>query len=637
MIKILDDTKTLSALATDTTNGLGQIQPLSCVVTEELNGIYEAELTVAESDKHFDDLHVSGLLLITAGELEGEQMFRIYKITKPINGVCTVYCQHISYDLSKIAVLPFTATGATNTCAGLVSHITGGSYPFSMSTDIGSSSTFALTIPRTFRECLGGYDGSVLDVFRGEYEWNNIEVIMHARRGADNGVRIAYGKNLTDFQQEENIESVYTSVLGYVQTDTETIYGEVYHKVQSGYPKVMIVDFTNDYDVDDIPTSADLTAKAQAYANANDIEIPKVNLSISFVPLYQTEEYKNIAPLERVSLGDTVHVFFDRLGVEASARVIKTEWNSELKRYESIELGDAKANMNTLLNEAIGEAKKQSNTNKGFLEDTINEMASLIINGLGLHRTLVPVDGGGYRIYLHNKATLEESDTQYVMSASGILVSTDYGQTWNAGFDAEGNAVLNSLSTITLKALEIYGATITGTVINFGDLSNKYMTASPTNTGIKFSGNGNYDIDTSGNLNIQINNGNNRLNSMYMSSTNDASNYFNLINYSKNNLDNNNIANFIRMYATSSEHVILINNYDVTDTANTITRAQVTINNTGITLSKFDTSGNLMRYLTLSNSGVSYKDNVNGIELSTINGNIYFKGSALYWNGAQKW
>lgn len=498
MIRIMDTTKTLNALVTDNTNGLGQITPIEAIVTEELNGIYEASISVSATDKHFGDLSVGGILKMPVNEAGNEQLFRINAITKPMNGICTLECSHITYDLNKVAVKPFTSTGAVATKNAMMSNMIG-SYPFTMTTDMtNTTSKFTLDIPRSFRECLGGYEGSLLDVFRGEYEYDNLTVKMLAHRGSDNGVRISYGKNLTDFSQDEQMDNVYTSVLGYAVVNDTTYTGNVYHKIQATYPKVMIVDFSSDYETDATPTTAELTAKAQAYAQANDIEVPKVNMEISFVPLYQTEEYKNIAPLERVSLGDTVHVYFEKLGVEASARVIRTEWNVLLNRYESVELGKAKANLNTIINEATQQTKTDVAQSQGFLEGQLNQMASLIINGLGLHRTLVPVDGGGYRIYLHNKETLAQSDTQYIFTAEGFLVSTDYGQTWNAGFDSQGNAVLNSLATITLKALEINGGTITGSTIIFGNPDRLYITAQTNSnvTGIEFVGNGTIDFQS---------------------------------------------------------------------------------------------------------------------------------------------
>lgn len=487
MIKILDDTKDLSQISLND-NGLGKLEIISGTDTEELNGIYEAEFTCLMTEKYFDQLHVEGLVALPTEK--GEQIFRIYYISKPLNKVVTVKCRHITYDLTKTIVQPFEATGSAAAVAGILSNVMTAT-PFTITTDIAnSSSVFQLTQPRAFRQILGGYQGSFLDVFRGEYNWNNLTVEMLARRGADRGVRIAYRKNLTGCKMELDSSAVYTSVMAFVNIDNNVVYGNVYHKITATYPKVLILDASNDYSIDNIPTAADLTTYAQNYATNNDIESPKLTASIEFVPLWQTDEYKEVAPLERVSLGDTVHADVSEMGMTATARVIKTVWNLNTQRYDSLILGSVKSSLASIIQSTVQTARDEAEKATSVVSGQMNEIASLIINGLGLHRTLVPTADGGYKVYLHNHATLADSDVQYYMSAGGIMVSTDYGQTWNAGFDAEGNAVLNSLATITLKALEIYGSRIV-----FGDIDNKYIIADEyqmngEDVGISFDGSG---------------------------------------------------------------------------------------------------------------------------------------------------
>ena len=487
MIKILDDTIDLSQISLND-NGLGKLEIISGTDTEELNGIYEAEFTCLMTEKYFDQLHVEGLVALPTEK--GEQIFRIYYISKPLNKVVTVKCRHITYDLTKTIVQPFEATGSAAAVAGILSNVMTAT-PFTITTDIANStSVFQLTQPRAFRQILGGYQGSFLDVFRGEYEWDNLEVKMLASRGADRGVRIAYRKNLTGCKMELDSSAVYTSVMAFVNIDNNVVYGNVYHKITATYPKVLILDASNDYSIDNIPTAADLTTYAQTYATNNDIESPKLTASIEFVPLWQTDEYKEVAPLERVSLGDTVHADVSEMGMTATARVIKTVWNLNTQRYDSLILGSVKSSLASIIQSTVQTARDEAEKATSVVSGQMNEIASLIINGLGLHRTLVPTADGGYKVYLHNHATLADSDVQYYMSANGIMVSTDYGQTWNAGFDAEGNAVLNSLATITLKALEIYGSRIV-----FGDPDNKYIVADEyqlngEDVGISFDGSG---------------------------------------------------------------------------------------------------------------------------------------------------
>lgn len=664
MIKILDDTKILSQLVNDDTNGIGQFQPLSAVVTEELNGIYEAEITMLATDKHYSDLHVDGILQIQVKEESNDstQIFRIYYISKPINDVITIKAAHITYDLNKIPVKPFNATGAVNTKNGMLNNIVG-TYPFTMTTDItNNTSYFSLDVPRSFRECLGGYEGSILDTFRCEYEWNNLNVGMLAHRGTDNGVRIAYGKNLTDINQEENIENVYTAVLGYAKKTVDnvetTTVGNIYTKVQATYPRVLIVDFSQDY-FDTDPSVEDLTLKAQEYATNNPIEVPNVNITVSFVPLYQTEEYKNIAPLERVSLGDTVHIFFEKLGIETSARVVKTVWNVNLKKYDSVELGSIKSSLSSVIDSSMNQIKNEIidsidvSFDTGAIERQVTDLGNLITNGLGLHMTTVEVAGGGYRLYLHNKETLAESDTQYTMGADGFVVSTDYGQTWNAGFDAEGNAVVNSLSTIILKALEIYGSYIV-----FGDYpdgkyieASTYSNSSSVPQGVSFDGTGTIRMQPQEAfiVNNRDSNGN-AYNDMSMSVENNQT-IFRLRNYDTDYRTE--LANMIRLstnlvrYGTLYENNLYLNNchtYSGTsyngnsilmsaayDTAESASNSSLDITNYGAESTNYGGNRIYMKrdsmqsLMTISNNQYNLSTQANSIEFSSsaISGSAY--------------
>ena len=551
MIKVLDKTKSLTTLVSDTSNGLGQLKVMNDLITEELNGIYELEFDILTTDKHYQDLKDNMLVKVNINEMDDEQIFRVYFISEPINFVSHVKCQHITYDLSKIVVKPFTATGAAAIKNGLVTYMLG-SYPFTTWTDItNTTSTFTNSIPRAFRECLGGYEGSVLDVLRPEYEWDNLTVKLHAHRGSDHDTRISYGKNLTDFQQEENNENVYDAVYGFAVVDDVTYEAtSIYNKTGATYPKVLNVDFSSKYESGDTPTGAELLSYATTYATNNDIEVPSVNIKVSFVPLWQTEEYKNIAPLERVFLGDTVHVYFDKLGVEASSRVIKTVWSPSLKRYTEIELGSAKANLNTVINDTVNQAVENLDidveADVGYLEEQLESLSSLIINGLGLYKTEEQVPGGGVRIILHNKPTLLDSDTQYYMSAAGIMVSTDYGVTWTAGFDAQtGELFTQALSTITLKALEIYGSYIEGSVMLFGDPTDKYISVNPFDAdsdtvtdGVSFDGNGYIRFQPQGSFTIKNVNGNgDTLNYFQMEASQSQYHNIYMSNYNPSNLN----------------------------------------------------------------------------------------------------
>lgn len=470
---LMNPSETLTQMLTSQSNGLGRLNAQRCVVTEERNGMYEAELTVFIDDDHFSSLSVGSVLKLMTNE--GLQMFRVYQITKPINGVCTVYAHHITYDLAKAPVLPFTATGASGVVNGLVSHLAS-PYEFSISTDIvNTQSTFTMNEPKYFRECLGGYQGSVLDVFGGEYEWDNLTVRLLAHRGSDNGVQIRYGKNLTDIQQETNIESMYDAVIGYATVDETTTTGTVQMITQVSSPKTMLVDFSDHFEYGDTVTVEELNTLAQNYIQTHDMTAPRVSIDVSFVALASTDQYKDIAPLEHVKLCDTVHVLFKKLGVNASAKVIKTEYDSLNERLLSVEIGDAKSNLNSVIDSTVADANASQTRAVNAVDGAVGNLTNMILNSLGLFVSKVQKSGGGYQYYMHNRPELSDSQYQWTINAGGFAVSQDYGQTWTAGIDADGNAVFNSISANSVDAMsitgsEITGGLITGTEIDSGDM-----------------------------------------------------------------------------------------------------------------------------------------------------------------------
>ena len=126
-------------------------------------------------------------------EKASSQPFRIYKITTPLTGLLEIAARHIQYQENFITVSPFSAIGSQTAIAELKKRATT-DCPFSFWTDIDSKAVFSFTSPATIRSCLGGMDGSLLDTYGGEYEWDMFTTLLHAHRGADHGVRIVYGK-----------------------------------------------------------------------------------------------------------------------------------------------------------------------------------------------------------------------------------------------------------------------------------------------------------------------------------------------------------------------------------------------------------------------------------------------------------
>ena len=335
-------------------DGIGTLtDAISCVVTEERNGAFELEMAYPMDGMHFDKIVRGQHIKAKPNSHSAPQIFRIYRITRPMNGNITVYAEHISYELAGNMVFGFSAKG---TVLSMLENLFSDAVfptPFTPHTDMNTTGEVSIGEPCSIRACLGGKEGSFLDTFGGEYEFDNFDVTLWQHRGEDRGVSIEYGKNLTDVSQEENIESTYTSIIPYVKRnvngeDVYTYLPEKYLDAPNAgiFPrkKALLVDFSSNFDQQEEVDTQKLAELGEAYIANNAIGIPKVSLNVSFVDLRKTEEYRNIAPLEEARLCDTVTVKFPALQVNQKAKVIATVYDVLMERYDSISIGETRSN-----------------------------------------------------------------------------------------------------------------------------------------------------------------------------------------------------------------------------------------------------------------------------------------------------
>lgn len=329
-------------------NGLGILSDCaSCEVTEEANGIFELAMQYPMDGIHYDGIVDRAIVKAKPDQFRDAQLFRVYAIGKPMAGLVAVLARHISYDLSGIPVAPFVAQKAPESLLGLKENAVT-DCPFDFWTDNTTEAEFSVPVPSSVRSRLGGVAGSVLDVYGGEYEFDNFSVKLHTSRGKNRGVSIRYGKNLTDIRQDHNCSSVATGVYPFwASTDGETVV-QLPEKIvnaagEYGFTKIKVLDLSQDFI--DRPTEDDLREKAVKYIAENDIGVPVVSLTVSFVQLEQSEEYKGKMLLERVSLFDTVSVEFPALNVSATAKVVKIVYDVLLDRVKTASLGSVRANI----------------------------------------------------------------------------------------------------------------------------------------------------------------------------------------------------------------------------------------------------------------------------------------------------
>lgn len=381
------------------TDGIGSLtDALTCTITEERNGPYELEMTYPVGGQLYDSIKNQCVIKAKPNDTANLQLFRVYKVTKPINQICTVYAEHISYELAGNPVLDFNCSGNAGAVLSALLDRAIFAHKFTVASDITGSNTVKFAGPHNVREIMGGTDGSVLDTFGGEYEWDNYTITLHAHRGRDNGVTVEYGKNLTDLTQEETIDSTYTCVVPYAKTSSDGV--DTYRYLSSKYvnapnadkfarPKAVMVDFSDKFQSsgDSQPeiTEDALRQYAEQYISDNNIGVPKVTLDIKYVPLWMLPEYAGNPLLERVNLCDTVTVRFPALGVEASAKVIKITYNVLQGRVEEAELGDAKSNFVDSYTQLEQKVNKIPSDMKSIIDSAVNTATNLITGAKGGH------------------------------------------------------------------------------------------------------------------------------------------------------------------------------------------------------------------------------------------------------------
>lgn len=469
---LMDNKKTLEVLANDKTNGLGRLNDcVELLVTEHLNGQYTATMKYPVSGIHFNEIELQGIIKLSANQFDEPQLFRIVNVSKPLNGIVEYELNHITYDLSYTSVAPFTSDYVRPTLVALWDNMTGGK-SFSISTDINDSEhrthKFKNEKPQSCRALFGGQEGSLIDIFGGEYHYDNLKVELLAKRGADHGVKIKYGKNLTDITQDETNENVYTHVIPYAQdSNKNTIIGDTITLFNVAESKMRILNldlsdkFQGENGEETKITVKDVNREARYYVERNNLTEPRVSLDVSFLDLSQTVEYANIAPLETVSLGDTVYVDYPTLGVSAKARVIEYEWDSLRERYNSVDIGDAKARLSTTIAEIDSKSDSyysdlfdQAANNKTFLQSAIEHASELLKGAYGGHIVIgTNADGQPNEIYAMDTDSVENAKKVLRFNMNGIGGSTTgINGTYNVAILTEGTINADAITTGTLRA-----------------------------------------------------------------------------------------------------------------------------------------------------------------------------------------
>lgn len=501
-----------------TSAGLGSLNDATrCEAFEERNGEYELVLEYPIFGRHYSELKYRSIIFAKPDPFDHHQPFRVYGISKPINGIVTFNARHIRYDLAGYPISPFTAQNVSGVFAELENQMTKpwnkSKPPFRFILDRKDSddSEFSLLTPCAALSLLGGSDGSVLDKFHGEYEWDRWNCILHENRGEDRGVTIAYGKNMTDLTQEENCENVWTGVYPYWFSDEDGLVELsededkkiVYCEGEYDHERIYILDLSSEFD--EKPTAEQLTERTEKYIKDNELGSPKVSLEVSFIPLSDTMNYADLAKLETIKLCDTVHVIFPKMGVVSTAKCISTTYDCLSGKYISIELGDPKEDItSTIVGQGALISERPTTT---YVQNSVKHQTQLITGNKGGYLIIHDSDGDGKP----DEALF--MDTDDIATAKSVLrinkqgigfSSNGYNGPYGTAWTLDGVFNADFITTGTMAAdrilggiLKIGGSTFGNGSIRLYDSEDKEI-GYLDQTGIHF-GSGMFDLNADGN------------------------------------------------------------------------------------------------------------------------------------------
>lgn len=336
-------------------NGLGALYDAqSCKVTEELNGQYELEMTYPINGIHYSEIELRSIIFTKANLINRRQPFRVYRITRPMNGRVKIYAEHISYDLNGIPLAPFFAPNLA-TAVNKFNSSTLVANPFTLYTNKEVTAPMSINKPISYRAGLGGTEGSLLDTYRGEYLFDCFNVYLLDHRGTASGVVLRYGKNLANIEQDNNSTNVYSGVIAYWTDENESsvVQSDVIYATESAtFTRILSLDVTDKFETQ--PTKERLNSYVREYINDRHPELPDTSITVSYQDNHEL--------LESIGLGDTVSVIYDKLGVDGTAKCVKVVFDVLKDRYETITLGTVRskiASTLTKINSDIIQTKQQ--------------------------------------------------------------------------------------------------------------------------------------------------------------------------------------------------------------------------------------------------------------------------------------
>lgn len=376
--------------------GLGEIDANKATVTRERNGNYSLYIEYPVGGSLTPLFKQDMRIKADAGVRTKNQTFYISRIVKDSSHVIKIYAKHISHLTEHMSINHGTNRSRATAMEALrvwASNLVGG-VRFDVWSDIDTigSIDWKLDKIKTAREALGGVEGSILDIWGGEYEFDNTTIKLHRRLGRQSPTVLEYGRNILSAEDDEDANNVYTSVYPFATYTPESQSHEEGKESKAQDPvtvtlpekivdsqwvghyaerRVAVVDFSSKYGDKQTPTAESLRNFAREYMKTNRIGIPKINTKIEYVDLAKTLDYADMAQMEEVELCDILPIYYSTIGLTNDEnKVVVVNYDVLNDRNESIELGTIGQSMRSALTNSVSNRLDYLEAKQNALEET---------------------------------------------------------------------------------------------------------------------------------------------------------------------------------------------------------------------------------------------------------------------------
>ena len=446
---------------TFTNEGLGALSDcISCEVSNSINGVPELNLTYPTTGVHANEIGERCVIVADENHNLKGQAFVVRTIDKSTPGTMRIYAIQLAvYYVESTGLEPFTASRLADAIRDMPNYMTN-SIPVRVTATLGSSKAFNHSAPSSVKMAMGGMEGSLLDTYGGEWNFYRIDAVLVSRKGDDYGVVIRWGKNLQKLDTTIDWTGTYTGIYPYWVSFEDKHVVQMTNPVYSlgtfDHTRILMMDLSTEFQEE--PTEAQLLAYVTAYATRNNLVNPKISWDVKLKELRGTPEYEDVALLENVSLGDTVHIFLKPFNVNASARIVSAKYDVLREQYNDLTVGSVRASLASTMAAQAEETEKAAVAGaEGVMGDAIKNATDLITGNKGGYIvTVLNAAGEPIEQLIMDDPDITQASQVWRWNLSGLgYSSTGYQGPYTTAITQNGEIVADFIKTGTLDAAQI--------------------------------------------------------------------------------------------------------------------------------------------------------------------------------------